>query len=155
MAFFDQITRSAGSVWDCRVDGIDTEVMVDRRSDVLRIERAFGHVGSDFVGRSDRVAHIQSSTGQHYAEGVAPVISTGGRVYFRRSAKFAHRDDERLFIKTSVDQISNQRRDRPIDRRDQQFSSFFCRVAIGRPVVIPRLCVDCDKSDSPFNKPSS
>ena len=50
MAFFDQITRSAGSVRDCRVDGIDTEEMVDRRSDVQRIERAFGNVGSDFVG---------------------------------------------------------------------------------------------------------
>ena len=69
-------------------------------------------------------------------------------------AEFAHRDDKRLFIKAPVDQISNQRGDRPIDGRNQQFGPLFRRVTIGRSVVIPRLSVDCHKSDSAFDKPA-
>ncbi len=83
------------------------------------------------------------------------MVSAGGVVHARRAAKFAHRDDERLFVEAAIDQIADQRGEGSVERRQQQLGSFGGRVAVRGAVMIPRLRVDRDERHAPLDQSPS
>lgn len=75
---------AAGPVGEGGVLAVDAQVMIARGRDIFGEERAFCDVGSVIIGRADHDAA-------------------------RQTAKFAHRDDERLFVEAAVDQVTHER----------------------------------------------
>lgn len=99
--------------------GVDPQVVVDRRQDVLRADFAVGDVFAARCLRAGHLAHLYSAAAEEDADGVTPVDAAVDRIHSLRAAELAHRHDERLVIQPAVDQVGQ----RLLERRDQQLGT--------------------------------
>lgn len=71
--------RSSLRVGDVRV-GVDAEVLINRREDIVRVERAFAWSAADVISRADDLTCANAAASDEHRHCSRPVIATDGSI---------------------------------------------------------------------------
>ena len=96
---------------------LQTEQMQNRRVDVVDVATVFHGAETEFVGLADDRARFHAAAREPHRERVNVMIAPGLFAHFahRRATEFAAPDHERVFQKTALFQIFDERGARLID----------------------------------------
>ena len=131
---------------------VQSEQSQQRDVEVANVMHVFDRGGANLVGGADGVTGFAAATGHPDGHGIGIVVTTVGESaaadsVVRCSSKFAHPDDQCLLQQTTIAEVTNQRRNRLVDRRDQR------TVRLGDVIVrIPRARVDLHEPNALFDQ---
>src|SRR5262249_37917200 len=133
--------------------GVDAEQSENSRREVGGSDRLVGRALADAIARTVNLAAAGSAAGHGDAEDSWPVVSAPSGVDFRRAAKFAHRDYERLIEPPAIGEVRNQGGECEVKARDQANADLGAGVSLLEPqyevaVCIPARVVDRDEGDA-------
>src|SRR5262245_54206099 len=107
LAAVEQIERAALVIRKSQSAGVDAQVMIDGGGDVERVDGPVNNLLAAGAGAANHLAHLHPDAGHQHAERVAPAVTAGILFHSRSSAELAHRDDQRFFEQTAVDQVGD------------------------------------------------
>ncbi len=112
--------------------GVDAEVAVEGRQNVLGVFGVVFDHGGVGVGGADGSATFDAPTGEGGAEGAHPVVAAGGGVDAGGAAMFAPGDDHGRFQQTPLVEVFDEGRVGLIERGEEA-------VLQGPEVVVVRI----------------
>ena len=131
-----QILRSPGQIIDRGMIDIDSQTMIQRRKDLLKMDRPFGWILGQSIRFADNLPGSHPTTGQQRTANLRPVISPAFVVDARSSAEFSPDHDRRITIQSAFLQIIQQRGQRLIECR-KMIASIIEVGAMWLPMPVP------------------